>query len=133
MEEIVLKDQEAPGFKMLVIGALSFIVLAIGLFLINAPGWTALVAATIGITLFAATSIDNFKHTNIVNYDRKAATVKLLGKRTFGFMFAQIEEVNLSEKGLLIRVTGQEVITLSRKRYKEQSLQNFYNLIIKYK
>jgi len=133
MEDILLKNQDSIGFKLLIIAAAASLFLAILLFLTDAPGWIALTAAGTGITLFAATSIDNFKHTNIVNYDSKSVTVKLLGRRTFGFMFGQIEQVSLSEKGLLLRVKGQDAITLSRKRYKEQSLKEFYNLIIKYK
>jgi hypothetical protein len=133
MEDILLKNQDSRGFKVLIAAAASALFLALFLFLIDAPGWYALTASGVGITLFAATSIDNFKHTNIVNYDSKSVTVKLLGRRTFGFMFGQIEQVSLSEKGLLLRVQGQDAITLSRKRYKEQALREFYNLIIKYK
>jgi hypothetical protein len=85
------------------------------------------------VILFAFTSLDNFIYNNVVNYDSKAVTGKLLGRKTFGFLFEQVQETTLSDKGLLIRVQGQDVITLSRKRYKEKSLQEFYNLINKNK
>lgn len=133
MDAIYFKDQEDPKFKMLVGAAIGALLLAIVFFVLDFPSVIALATAGVSVALFAFTSIDNFKHTNLVQYDSNAVTVKLLGRRTFGFRFSNVEHLDLSEKGLLIRLKEMDAITLSRKRYSEQSLQKFYNLIVKNK
>ncbi len=132
MESIYFKDQGSRNFKILIFAAIIFAIVAIILFYLETPSQLSLTAAGLSVTLFAFTGIDNFKHTNLVNHDNQSATVKLLGRKTFGFRFKAVKKVSLLEKGLLIEVDGQEPITLSRKRYKEQSLIEFKNLIHKY-
>lgn len=133
MDGIYFKNQESLNFKLLVASAIVTMIAAIVLFLNEAPSYLSLTAASLSVILFAFTSLDNFVYNNVVNYDSRSVTGKLLGRKTFGFLFEQVQETTLSDKGLLIRVQGQDVITLSRKRYKEKSLQEFYNLINKNK
>lgn len=132
MESIYFKDQGSLSFKILIFSAILFAAVAIALFYLEKPSYWSLSVAALSVVLFAFTGIDNFKHPNLVNHDNHSATVKLLGRRTFGFRFKAVKMVSLMEKGLIIEVDGQEPITLSRKRYKEQSLKDFKNLIQKY-
>lgn len=133
MHSIHFRNQASIGFKLIVLAATFFLILAITLFLLKQPDYLFVSSAGISILLFASTSYDSFRYSNLVGYDHTAITLKLMGRKTMGFLFKDVEQVDLSDKGLLIRVKGMDVITLSRKRYQQQSLEHFYNIIIKNK
>jgi hypothetical protein len=74
--------------------------------------------------------MDGFTSANSVSYGTKSVTMKLMGNKTIGFLFSDVQEINLQEQGLLIRVDGvDEAIKLSRKRYTDQSLEELTRIL----
>jgi hypothetical protein len=95
----------------------------------NGPEYVAYIAAALAVAAFTTLSLDNFTTANSVSYGPKSITLKLLGHKTTGFLFSDVQQVSLQEQGLLIRVVGMDDMKLSRKRYTDQSLQELYTLL----
>ncbi|PQJ19789.1 hypothetical protein BST94_05970 [Nonlabens xylanidelens] len=87
------------------------------------------ITALIAVTLFYFLNFDGFTTRNSVSYSLKSITVKLIGRKTFGFTFKELEQLDLSEKGLYIKSKGMDAVTLSRKRYQDNSLTQLHKIL----
>lgn len=87
------------------------------------------IPAFIGIALLGIPQIKNVRQRNTIKHNNSGLTAKLLGFKTFGFQYQEIEKVQLSDTGLIIKVKGMEEVTLSRKRFQETSLEELNTLI----
>ncbi len=74
-------------------------------------------------------SFEGFSTRNSVSYSLKSITIKLVGRKTFGFTFKELEKIDLSEKGLYIKSKGMDAVRLSRKRYENDSLTQLYKIL----
>ncbi|MGJ8684570.1 MAG: hypothetical protein ACSHWW_08100 [Nonlabens sp.] len=83
----------------------------------------------IGIALIGIPQIKNIRRRNTIKYNNTGLTAKFLGRKTFGFQFSEIEHISLIEKGLILNIKGMDEVTLSRKRFQEDSLQQLHTLI----
>lgn len=88
-----------------------------------------IVAAFLGIVLIAVPQIQNIRKSNTIRFNNRGLTAKLLGRKTFGFEFRNVTSLLLDEKELQIKVTGMELITLSRKQYHDNSLLQLKEVI----
>ncbi len=111
-----------------VIGAILCIVFGFLIITDDAPV-TYMIPAFIGITLLGIPQIKNIRHRNTIKYNNTGLTAKLLGRKTFGFQFMDIEQFSLNEKELILNIKGMDLVTLSRKRFQEKSLQELHTLI----
>lgn len=87
------------------------------------------IAALFSISLFYYNSFEGFATRNSVSYSLTSITIKLVGRKTFGFKFKEMEQIDLSEKGLYIKVKEMDVVTLSRKRYQDKSLEQLHKIL----
>ncbi|AGC75241.1 hypothetical protein LX97_02385 [Nonlabens dokdonensis] len=108
--------------------ALLGLALAAILFFLNAILYSS-ICALIAITLFYINSFEGFSTRNSVSYSLKSITIKLVGRKTFGFTFKELEVLDLSEKGLYIKSKGMDAVTLSRKRYQDDSLTQLHTIL----
>lgn len=99
------------------------------LVVIKEPTIWYVVPAIIGIALLGIPQIKNVRQRNTIKHNNSGLTAKLLGFKTFGFQYQEIETVQLLDTGLLIKIKEMDVVTLSQKRYQQQSLQQLYTLI----
>jgi hypothetical protein len=87
------------------------------------------IAALFSISLFYYNSFEGFSTRNTVSYSLSSITIKLVGRKTLGFRFKEMEQLDLSEKGLYIKVKEMDVVTLSRKRYHDKSLEQLHKIL----
>lgn len=87
------------------------------------------ITGIIGIALIAIPQIINVRKANTIRYNKRGLTAKLVGHKTFGFEFSNIEATHLKEKQLEIVTKNGERISLSRKQYNQKSLQKIIDLI----
>ncbi len=127
-EEIHFKDVNTPKYKIIMGFALLGLVMAAILFFLEERLFSS-ISALIAITLFYINSFDGFSTRNSVSYSLKSITVKLVGRKTFGFTFKELEILDLSEKGLYIKSKGMDAVTLSRKRYQDSSLEQLHKIL----
>jgi hypothetical protein len=127
--EIHIKDLSSPKYRLFITaGLLLFSVSAIAWYLDLSP-LIYYGAAALAIGCFFVISFDTFTSSNSISVDRYGATLKLLGEKTYGFRFEDIQSIDLSERGLYIELKEMEAVKLSRKRYKQKSLENIYTLL----
>ena len=127
--EIHIKDLSSPRYRLFIVaGLLLFSVSAIAWYLDGYP-LIYYGTAALAIGCFFVISFDTFTSSNSISVDRYGATLKLLGEKTHGFRFEDIQSIDLSDRGLYIGLKGMEAVKLSRKRYKQQSLENIYTLL----
>jgi len=127
--EIKIRDLNSPKFKSITFIAVALFVIAGLCLFLDAPSYYAYIAAAVAIALFAYLSMESFTVANSVSYGGRSVTMKLLGEKTTGFLFSDVQEVRLQEQGLLIRVQGMDDLKLSRKRYYDQSLEQLHSII----
>ncbi|WP_194852024.1 hypothetical protein [Nonlabens antarcticus] len=127
--KIDIKNLNSPKYRALTSAGGILILIALASWWLEGPDYVAYTAAALGVTAFTVLSMDGFTAANSVSYGGKSVTMKLLGNKTIGFLFKDIQEVNLQEPGLLIRVEGMEAVKLSRKRYTEESLEELTKLL----
>lgn len=89
----------------------------------------ALLAALLGIVLIAIPQILNIRKSDTIRYNKRGLTAKLLGRKTFGFEYRNVTSVILNDQLLQIEVLEMDLITLSRKRYNQNSLLQIKQLI----
>ncbi len=118
----------SPSFQWVLGLALTSLVAAVVLFFLDLTLYSSL-AALLSIFLFYKNGFDSFTTRNSVSYSHKSITISLLGRKTFGFLFNELKQLDLSEKGLYLKVKGQEEVKLSRKRYADQSLEKLYKIL----
>lgn len=111
-----------------VIGALLCLVFG-GLIITDNAPVTYMIPAFLGITLLGIPQIKNIRRRNTIKYNNTGLTIKLVGRKTFGFQFLDLKQCSLIEKGLLLKINGMDEITLSRKQFQENSLQELNTLI----
>ncbi|AZQ44768.1 hypothetical protein [Nonlabens ponticola] len=105
------------------------IVIAVACWILDAPEQWAYIAAGLAVAAFTSLSLDSFTSANAISYSDKSATFKLLGQKSVGFTFSDVQEFELKEQGLLLKVQGLDVMKLSRKRYTDQSLKQLNTLL----
>ncbi|GAK75966.1 MAG: hypothetical protein ABJN73_01690 [Nonlabens ulvanivorans] len=88
-----------------------------------------IIPAFIGIILIGIPQIKNIRQRNTIKFTNTGLTAKLLGHKTFGFQFKEIEHYDLTEKGMTLKVNKMDEVTLSRKRFQEDSLTQLHTLI----
>jgi hypothetical protein len=115
-------------FKLILGFAVLHLVLAGVFFFSNLKIYSS-IFALIAVTLFYINSFEGFSTRNSVSYSLQSITIKLVGKKTFGFTFKELEKLDLSEKGLFIKSKGMDAVTLSRKRYENKSLIQLHNIL----
>lgn len=87
------------------------------------------IPAFIGIMLLGIPQIKNIRKRNTIKFTNTGLTAKLLGHKTFGFQFKDLEQYSFTEKGLNFKVQGMDEVTLSRKRFQQKSLEQLHTLI----
>ncbi|MFT6097071.1 MAG: hypothetical protein ACJAXY_000208 [Nonlabens sp.] len=100
-----------------------------GVFFFNNLKIYSSIFALIAVTLFYVNSFEGFSTRNSVSYSLQSITIKLAGKKTFGFTFKELEKLDLSDKGLYIKSKGMEAVTLSQKRYENNSLIQLHQIL----
>gem|GEM_PF-1540260 len=129
MKEVIqFKDMNTPRYKMVLVLAILMLLMASCFFFINLKIYSS-IAALAAVTLFYFNSYEGFSTRNSASYSRNSITVKLVGRKTFGFRFKELEKLDLSGKGLYIKSKGMEAITLSRKRYEDNSLTQLHYIL----
>ncbi len=88
-----------------------------------------IIPAFIGIILIGIPQIKNIRQRNTIKFTNTGLTAKLLGHKTFGFQFKDIEKYQLTDAGLIIKINEMDKMTLSRKRFQEESLTRLHTLI----
>lgn len=111
-----------------VIGSVLCLVFGV-LIVVNEVQIYYVIPAFIGIMLLGIPQIKNIRERNTIKFNNTGLTAKLLGHKTFGFQFKDIEDHTFTEKGLIFKVQGMDEVTLSRKRFQQQSLEQLYTLI----
>jgi hypothetical protein len=127
-EVIHFKDMNTLRYKFILGFALINLVLA-GVFFFNNLKIYSSIFALMAVTLFYMNSFEGFSTRNSASYSLKSITINLVGKKTFGFTFKELEKLDLSDKGLYIKSRGMEAVTLSRKRYENSSLTQLHNIL----
>lgn len=111
-----------------VIGSVLCLVFGV-LIVVNEVQIYYVIPAFIGIMLLGIPQIKNIRERNTIKFNNTGLTAKLLGHKTFGFQFKDIEDHTFTEKGLIFKVQGMDEVTLSRKRFQQQSLEQLHTLI----
>lgn len=88
-----------------------------------------IIGTLIGLILLAVPQIININKRNTIKYNNTGLTAKLLGFKTFGFQFTDLDNHQLTSDALILTINNTDVITLSRKRFNDQSLQQLHTLI----
>jgi hypothetical protein len=127
-EDIQFKDMTGRRYVMVLCLAIGSLILAATLYFLNLRLYRS-IAALVGITLFYVNSFEGFTSRNSVSHSSKSITISLLGRKTFGFPFKELEVLDLSEKGLYIKVKEMDAVTLSRKRYNDSSLTQLHTIL----
>jgi hypothetical protein len=127
-EVIHFKDMNTLRFKI-ILGLAVFMLVMAGVFFLNNFKLYSSIAALTAVTLFYFNSYEGFSTRNSASYSRTSITVKLVGRKTFGFSFKELEKLDLSEKGLYIKSKGMDAVTLSRKRYEDNTLSQLHNIL----
>lgn len=117
-----------PRYKIILVLAVFMLVMAGAFFLNNLKLYSS-IAALAAVTLFYLNSYEGFSTRNSASYSRTSITIKLVGRKTFGFSFKELEQLDLSDKGLYIKSKGMDAVTLSRKRYEDNSLTQLHNIL----
>ncbi len=126
---INIRNLNSPKYRFLTAAGVILILISILSWWLEGPDYLSYTAAALGVTSFTALSLEGFTSANSVSYGGKSVTMKLLGDKTTGFLFSEIQEINLMEQGLLIRVNEMEDIKLSRKRYTPESLEELTRIL----
>lgn len=111
-----------------VIGSVLCLVFGV-LIVVNEVQIYYVIPAFIGIMLLGIPQIKNIRERNTIKFNNTGLTAKLLGYKTFGFQFKDIEDHTFTEKGLIFKLQGMDEVTLSRKRFQQQSLEQLHTLI----
>ncbi|WP_148311307.1 hypothetical protein [Nonlabens marinus] len=119
----------SPKYRFLTAAGAILILAALMSWWMGGPDYVSYTAAALGVTSFTALSLEGFTSANSVSYGGESMTMKLLGNKTMGFLFSEIQEIHLQEQGLLIRVKEMEDIKLSRKRYTSESLEELTRIL----
>lgn len=129
MKEVIhFKDMNTARYK-LILGLAVFMLVMAGVFFLNNLTLFSSIAALTAVTLFYFNSYEGFSTRNSASYSRMSITVKLVGRKTFGFSFKELEKLDLSDKGLYIKSKGMDAVTLSRKRFEDNSLTQLHNIL----
>ncbi|WP_339686339.1 hypothetical protein [uncultured Nonlabens sp.] len=129
MKEVIhFKDMNTLRYKI-ILGLAVFMLVMAGVFFLNNLKLYSSIAALTAVTLFYFNSYEGFSIRNSASYSRTSITVKLVGRKTFGFSFKELEKLDLSDKGLYIKSKGMDAVTLSRKRYEDNSLSQLHNIL----
>lgn len=127
-EVIHFKDMNTTRYKAVLAFALICLIAAGLLFLYGLRIYSS-IAALVAVTFFYINSFEGFSTRNSVSFSLKSITIKLVGRKTFGFTFKELEKLDLSEKGLYIKSKGMDAVTLSRKRYENDSLTQLHKIL----
>jgi hypothetical protein len=127
-EVIQFKDMNTLSYKI-ILGLAVFMLVMAGVFFLNNFKLYSSIAALSAVTLIYFNSYEGFSTRNSASYSRTSITVKLVGRKTFGFSFKELEKLDLSDKGLYIKSKGMDAVTLSRKRYEDNSLSKLHNIL----
>lgn len=130
-QKIHIQDLTAPRYKIFISVGLLLFAIAAATWFFEAPPPVYYLAAGLAIACFFAISYNTFTTSNIISVDRHGATLKLVGNKTYGFRFQDVNQIDLSDRGLLITFIEQEMeaVKLSRKRYHPESLNDIYTLL----
>jgi hypothetical protein len=115
-------------YRVVLFLAVIMLISAAVLFFLNLRLYSS-IAALLAVTFFYMNSFEGFSTRNSVSYSLKSITIKLVGRKTFGFTFKELEKLDLSEKGLYIKSKGMDAVTLSRKRYENKSLTQLHQIL----
>lgn len=130
MKKEVIHFKDLNTLRHRIILGLAFIMLiCAAVFFFNDLRIYSSITALIAVTLFYLLNFDGFTTRNSVSYSLRSITVKLIGRKTFGFTFKELEQLDLSDKGLYIKSKGMDAVTLSRKRYHDNSLTQLHNIL----
>jgi hypothetical protein len=127
-EVIHFKDMNEARYRVVLFLAVIMLISAAVLFFLNLRLYSS-IAALLAVTFFYMNSFEGFSTRNSVSYSLKSITIKLVGRKTFGFTFKELEKLDLSEKGLYIKSKGMDAVTLSRKRYENKSLTQLHQIL----
>ncbi len=127
--EIHIRNLNSTKYRSLTIAGVILLVISIATWLLQGPDYIAYVAAALGVAAFTVLSMDSFTTANAVSYGKESITMKLLGNKTIGFLFSDVQEIRLLEQGLLIRLQDREDVKLSRKRYSTKSLEQLETIL----
>lgn len=129
MKEVIhFKDMNEARYRVVLFLAVIMLISAAVLFFLNLRLYSS-IAALLAVTFFYMNSFEGFSTRNSVSYSLKSITIKLVGRKTFGFTFKELEKLDLSEKGLYIKSKGMDAVTLSRKRYENKSLTQLHQIL----
>lgn len=128
-QQIHIQDLSSNKYRILVSLGIAFLLIAAISWYFNLEPIIYYIAAILAIGCFFAVSSSTFTTSNIISVDRYGATLKLVGDKTYGFRFSDIKRLDFSDRGLLIGLREMEDVKLSRKRYKEESLNQIYKLL----
>ncbi|MEN8898071.1 hypothetical protein [Nonlabens sp.] len=125
---IHFKDMNEARYRVILLIAVFMLISAAVLFFLDLRLYSS-IAALLAVTFFYMNSFEGFSTRNSVSYSLKSITIKLVGRKTFGFTFKELEKIDLSEKGLYIKSKGMDAVRLSRKRYENDSLTQLYKIL----
>jgi hypothetical protein len=130
-QKIKIQDLTAPRYKIFISAGLFLFIVAGITWYLNTPPPLYYLSAGLAIACFFAISYDTFTTSNAISIDRYGATFKLLGNKTYGFRFQDVDQVQISDRGLMITFKKEEMeaIKLSQKRYHSQSLKDIYTIL----
>ncbi|MEN8816120.1 MAG: hypothetical protein ABF274_04525 [Nonlabens sp.] len=129
MKEVIhFKDMNEARYRVILLIAVFMLISAAVLFFLDLRLYSS-IAALLAVTFFYMNSFEGFSTRNSVSYSLKSITIKLVGRKTFGFTFKELEKIDLSEKGLYIKSKGMDAVRLSRKRYENDSLTQLYKIL----
>lgn len=129
MRKIHFKNLNSPRSITITVLSVLLILLGVVLFLYTAlENWGYILMAT-GIIVMAGFNLSYVWQPDAITYTQSGATIKLIGRKTFGFKFEDIDAVEMTASDLVINTTDGRSFSLSRKRYQQQSLIKLKELI----
>ncbi len=127
--DIHIRNLNSTKYRILTAAGGVLLITALLIWFLDGPDYLAYTTAALGIGAFTVLSMDSFTSANAISYGSDSMTMKLLGSKTIGFLFSDVQHINLQEQGLLIQLKDREVVKLSRKRYTDQSLQELATIL----
>lgn len=127
--KIKFRDLDSVKYKAITVAGGVLMALAALSWILQWTSYLQYICAGLSVMAFTVLSMDSFTSSNAVSYGKKSITIKLLGSKTTGFLFSDVQEIRLQEQGLFIGVQGMEDLKLSRKRYTDQSLEQLHSII----
>jgi len=128
-QKIHIQDLSQPKYKLFIGIGIAMLVIAFVTWALEMKPIIYYVSSIVAIASFFYISSDTFTRSNTLSFDKKGATFKLMGNKTYGFRFVEMTSVHLTDRGLHIELMEQEDVKLSRKRYQEQSLNTIYQIL----